>query len=120
MYTANDVFTVLRSYADMEGYTMEQLMPACSDGLFWVNRRLRDGVSENDPLILKTAGAMAHFFFFLKRLAEPDKYQNYKVGDVTVKQEPLKLFQFEKELRQQALADACPILKDCGFYCRGK
>ena len=120
MYTADNVYSVLTAYSDMEGYTRQQLMPSCTDGLNWVNARLCEGVDENDPLILSTAGAMAHFFFFLKRLTEPDKYQNYKVGDVTVKQEPLKLFQFEKELRNQAIADACTILKDCGFYCRGK
>lgn len=120
MYTADNVCSVLAAYSDMEGYTSQQLMPSCNDGLNWVNTRLRDGVDENDPLILTTASAMAHFFFFLKRLTEPEKYQNYKVGDVTVKQEPLKLFQFEKELRSQAIADACTILRDCEFYCRGK
>ena len=120
MYTVSDVFNTLKEYSDMEGYTEDQIMPSCSDGLAWVVRHLKDGVDENNPLILSTAAAMAHFYFFLKRLCEPEKYQNYKVGDITVKQEPLKLLQFEKELRKQAIADACSILKDCGFYCRGK
>lgn len=120
MYTAYDVYESLMRYSDMDGYTDDQMFPSCEDGLSWVNRHLKDGVDEKDPLILSTAAAMAHFFFFLKRLCEPEKYQNYKVGDITVKQEPLKLLQFEKEIRKQALADACSILKDCGFYCRGK
>ena len=120
MYTANDVLNSLKKYADTDGYKTEQMLPSCNDGLTWVVQRLKEGVDENDPLILSTAAAMAHFYFFLKRLCEPDKYQNYKVGDVTVKQEPLKLLQFEKEMRKQAIADACSILKDCGFYCRGK
>lgn len=120
MYTAENVCSVLKAYEDMEGYTDEQLMPSCLNGLNWVNERLKSGVDESNPLILTTAAALAHFFFFIVRLAESDKYQNYKVGDVTVKQEPLKLFQFEKELRKQAIADACSILKDCGFYCRGR
>lgn len=120
MYTANDVFSVLSAYADTDGYTPAQMLPCCSDGLAWVNKRLRDGVDEEDPLILSTAAAIAHYFFFLRRLTEPDKYQNYKVGDITIRQEPCKLLEFEKELRRQALADACSILKDCGFYCRGK
>ena len=120
MYDVVDVYNTLMTYSDMDGFNAGQLHTSCEDGLNWVNTRLREGVDENDPLILTTAGAMAHFFFFLKKLTEPDKYQNYKVGDVTVKQEPLKLFQFEKELRSQAIADACTILRDCEFYCRGK
>lgn len=120
MYTAENVCSVLKAYADMADYTEEQLMPSCSNGLNWVNARLKSGVDESDPLILTTAAALAHFFFFIVRLAEPDKYENYKVGDVTVKQEPLKLFRFEKQIREQAIADASTILKDCGFYCRGR
>ena len=120
MYNYVDVYNSLMAYSDMDGYDEEQVLPSCEDGLAWVNRHLKDGVDEKNPLILSTAAAMAHFYFFLKRLCEPEKYQNYKVGDVTVKQEPLKLLQFEKEIRKQAIADACSILKDCGFYCRGK
>ncbi len=120
MYNVLDVYNALMEYSDMEGFNAGQLHPSCQDGLTWVNNHLKEGVDENNPLILSTAAAMAHFFFFLKRLCEPEKYQNYKVGDITVKQEPLKLLQFEKEIRKQALADACSILKDCGFYCRGK
>lgn len=120
MFTADDVYSALSAYADMEGYTEEQLIPVCSDGLAWVNKRLRSDADENDLLIVTTAAAIAHFFFFIKRLTEPEKYQNYKVGDVTVNQDPVKQFQLEKEIRKQAIADACSILKDCGFYCRGK
>lgn len=120
MYTADNVCFKLRDYADMSDFTNTQLLPSCQTALAWVNARLKSGVDENDPLILTTAVALAHYFFFICRLSDPDKYESYKVGDVTVRKEPLKLFQIENELRKQAIADAAPILKDCEFYCRGR
>lgn len=120
MYTADDVCFKLCDYADMSAFSNNQLMPSCINALNWVNARLKSGVDEDDPLILSTAVALAHYFFFICRLSDPDKYESYKVGDVTVRKEPLKLYQIENELRRQAIADASPILKDCGFYCRGR
>lgn len=120
MYTADNVCFALRTYADMGSYSNDELMPSCKNGLNWVNARLRSGVDESDPLILTTAVALAHYFFFVCRLSDPDKYESYKVGDVTIRKDANKLFQIEKDMRNQAIADASSILTDCGFYCRGR
>ncbi|MBQ8502685.1 MAG: hypothetical protein IJ491_00205 [Clostridia bacterium] len=119
MISVNDVYTLLSSYSDVEDATEEQLLPCCQDGLNWVLKRLRETADEDDPLITETAAAIAHFYFFVRRLTEMDKYESYKVGDMTISQNPQKQYLTEKELRHQAIANAAPILKDGGFYFRG-
>lgn len=116
MFTVSDVFSALSSYADTADFTEEQLQSSCEDGLNWVLRRLKDGVSDTEPLILETAAAMAHFYFYIRRLTEPDKYESYKVGDMTISQRPEKQFQTEREMRDLAIANASEILKDGGFH----
>ena len=120
MYTADNLLLALREYIELYSFSNDQLLPSCKKGLNWVYARLRSGVDEDDPLILSTAVSLAHFFFYAFRLSDPDKYESYKVGDVTVRKDALKLLQIEKEMRDQAIADAAPILKDCEFYCRGR
>ena len=120
MYTADNVLFALREYVELYSFSNDQLLPSCKKGLNWVYARLRSGVDEDDPLILTTAVALAHYFFFVCRLSDPDKYESYKVGDVTIRKDANKLFQIEKDMRNQAIADASSILTDCGFYCRGR
>lgn len=115
MIQTSDVLTELMNYADIEGYSESQLYPSCERGLQYVLGRLRNGVDTNNVLITHTAAAMAHFFFFMCRLAEPDKYASYKAGDLTVTRNIEKEFEFEKNLKNQALAAASEILKDGGF-----
>lgn len=115
MIQTSDVLTELMNYADIEGYSESQLCPSCERGLLWVQNKLREGVDEDNVLITHTAAALAHFFFFLCRLAEPDKYATYKAGDMSVSRNIEKEFEFEKNLRKEAIAAASEILKDGGF-----
>ncbi len=119
MITANDVLAVLRSNYDTADYPETDLLYSCEYGLSWVNARLKKGVKDSDPLIKHTACAVAHFDFFVRTLTEPEKYESYRVGDVTVNCNPEKALEREKMLRDAALADASSILEDGGFYCCG-
>lgn len=119
MITADDVLTTLCSNYDTSGYPQEDLLSCCETGLSWVKRRLKKGVSESDPLIKQTAAAVAHFHFFIRTLTEPEKYESYRVGDITVNSDPSKALEREKMIRDNALADAASILVDGGFYCSG-
>lgn len=120
MITANDVLTVLRSNYDTSDYPLEELLSCCNAGLDWVNERLRPGITEDNPLITRTAAAVAHFHFFVKTLAEPDKYESYRVGDLSVTNNPSKALERETALRDYAIAQAASILIDGGFFCSGK
>ena len=116
MISVNDVFVRLSAYSDMSEFNEDDLLPSCEDGLSWVTRRLRPTADENDPLIAITAAAIAHFYFYLRRLTETDKYDSYKIGDITVNQDPHRQYQIEKDMRREAIANASSILKD-GEFC---
>lgn len=120
MITANDVLTVLRSNYDTADYPLEDLLSCCDTGLDWVLRHLRSGVAPDNPLITRTAAAVAHFHFFIRTLSEPEKYESYRVGDLSVTNNPSKALERETHLRDFAIADAASILIDGGFFCSGK
>ena len=119
MTQVSDVLDLLMNYADIEGYSSEQLLPSCERGLQWVKERLRSGVAAQDFLVCSTAAALAHYFFFLCRMSEPDKYETYTAGDMTVRRNIEKEFLYETEIKNQAIAAASTILEDGGFYFGG-
>ncbi len=120
MINVSDVYTVLCTYESSKGYTGEELFPCCEQGLQWVKENLRDSADENSPLIVSTAAAVADFILFLKKQTETDSYESYKVGDMTVRRNAEKELRVAERKRDLAIARAHSILKDGGFYCRGK
>lgn len=119
MTEVSDVLTCLQSYADTEDCTAEQLMPFCERGLLWVQSRLRPEADRESPLISAAAAAVAHYFFFLTRLTETDRYESFTAGDMTVRRNTEKEIRTEERARNEALAAASSVLKDGGFFCRG-
>lgn len=116
MTEVSNVLTCLMKYADTEGFTAEQLTPCCERGLLWVNERLRPGADRESPLIPHTAAALAHYFFFLARLTEADRYESFTAGDMTVKRSTESELKLEERIRDEAIAAASSILTDGGFY----
>lgn len=115
MISVADVYNALTLYSDTEGFSESQLTSFSEMGLSFVKRRLKDGVDESDPLILKTAGIVAHYYFFVGTVGSSDKYESYKAGDMTISRNITKELQFEKEVLIGALADAASILTDREF-----
>ena len=120
MINISDVYAELCSYESTAGYTSDILLPCCEQGLQWVKENLRDTADEDSPLIVSTATAIAEFHFFLKKQAETDSYENYKVGDMTVSRNPEKELKIAERKLSLAIARAYSILKDGGFFCRGQ
>ena len=119
MITSSDVLNELCRNYDTSDYPQEDLLACCETGIRWVNARLKPGVDKKDPLVTQTAAAVAHYHFFVKTLTEPEKYESYRVGDITINSDPSKALEREKAIRDNALADAASILVDGGFYCCG-
>lgn len=117
MITANDVLTVLRSNYDTVDFPEDELLSCCELGLSYINEKLRSGVSADNPLIAETAVAVAHYHFFVRTMANPEKYESYRVGDITVNNSPTKALQREILIRDEAIARAHTILEDGGFAC---
>lgn len=119
MTQVSDVLTCLMSYADMESYTPEQLKTSCERGLIWVYGQLRPGTNKRNPLVIHTAAAVAHYYFFLSRLTEADKFEAYTAGDMTVRRNLEKEMSFASRIKDEAIAAASSILTDGGFFFRG-
>lgn len=115
MASVTDVYNILASYGDAQGYSEEQLTQCAEKGLQWVTARLKDGTDETDPLIAETAAVIAHYFFFVRHLCDSDKYESYKAGDMAISRDLKKELQFEQEVRAEAIAAAAHLLKDGGF-----
>ena len=115
MISAADVCNALKNYSDTEGFSESQLSSFAEAGLSFVKGRLREGVDENHPLILRTATVVAHYNFFLGTISSSDRYESYKAGDMTVRRSISKEFQIEKEVMLNALCEAAEILTDKGF-----
>ncbi len=120
MINVSDVYAALCTYESSKGYTGEELFPCCEEALTWVKENLRDSADENSPLIALTAAAIADFLWFLKKQTETDSYESYKVGDMTVSRNIERELLVAERKRDIAIARAHSILKDGGFYCRGK
>lgn len=119
MTEVSDVLACLMNYADMDSFTAEQLQSSCERGLLWVYGNLKPGADKGSPLIPHTAAAMAHYYFFLSRLTETDKYESYTAGDMTIKRNLEKEMKMETRIKDEAIAAASSILKDGGFFCCG-
>ncbi|MBR6568785.1 MAG: hypothetical protein IKK60_09080 [Clostridia bacterium] len=119
MPDVSDVLSCLMKYADLATYFPEQLQNYCERGLKWVEDNLKPGADKESPLIVPTAAAVAHYYFFLTRFSETDKYEAYTAGDMTVRRNIEKEMSFEVRIRDEALAAAKEILRDGGFLFRG-
>ena len=119
MINVSDVYAALCSYESVKGFTSQELLPCCSQGLSWVMANLRSTADEDDPLIVSTAAALADFYFFLKRQGESEAYESYKVGDMTVRRNAEKELDLAERKRDLAIARASSILTDGGFYFSG-
>ncbi len=116
MVDVSDVLNCLMNYADTEPYNATQLQPSCERGLAWVENNLRVGADRESPLIVHTAAALAHYYFTLMRLTETDRYEAFTAGDMTVRRNPEREMKSEIRARDEAVAAACSILKDGGFF----
>ena len=115
MINISDVYAALCTYESVKGYSSEELLPCCCQGLDWVMENLRETADEDDPLIIHTAAALADFYFFLKKHCETDSYDSYKVGDMTISRNAEKQLKLAERKRDLAIARAFRILKDGGF-----
>lgn len=116
MADVSDVLTCLKGYADMEPYSDTQLQPSCERGLAWVKNNLKPGTDEESPLIVHTAAAVAHYYFFLMRFSETDRYESFTAGDMTVRRNLDRELSFETRARDEAIAAAASIMRDGGFF----
>ena len=116
MVEAIDVCALLKEHADLEDFSVTELLPVCKRALCFVSELLRDEADLDSPLVAETAAAEARFRLFHKKLSESDRFKSYKAGDMTLQRDIEKEFLLEREMRDEAFARATRILKDGGFF----
>ena len=113
---ATQVLAILRDNRLFDDVPQETLLRESVRALGMVKTHLRDTADPNDPRVALTAAALARFRLFCSMLEGGERFASYRAGDVTIARDLKAEFAMEQQLRQQALLDAVPILKDGGFF----
>ena len=113
---ATQVLAVLRGIRLFDEIPEQVLLLESVRALGEVKEQLRDGADDSDPCVAQTAAALARYRLFCNMLEGGDRFSSYKAGDITIARDLKAEFALERQLRQQALLDAVPILKDGGFF----
>lgn len=116
MISADKVYDYIVSGGVYAEASDDKIRASCRQAVDWLARHLKETADSESDLALRTAAAMARFYIFVINMGESRSYENFKVGDMTVKRDLQKEYEIEKELRTRALCDAAEILKDGGFY----
>ena len=120
MFDALEVCAQLKRYAVFENLDAKDILPEAQYALDFVMANLKSDADPENPLVMRTAVAVAKFELFKKSLGESERFRSYKAGDITIQKEPTKEFETEKSIFDSALAAASGILKDGGFVFVGR
>ena len=113
---ATQVLAILRGIRLFDEIPAQVLLEESVRALGAVLEQLRDDAQKSDPRVAQTAAALARYQLFCNMLEGGDRFSSYKAGDITIARDLKAEFELERQLRQQALLDAVPILKDGGFF----
>ena len=113
---ATQVLAILRDNRLFDETDEGVLLRACVRALGETKERLRDGVDESDPRVAQTAAALARYALFCAMLDSGERFSSYRAGDITIQRDLKAEFAAEQALRDEALTQAAPILRDGGFF----
>lgn len=117
MIQPSDVYSSLCAIAIVP-FEEAEVLPLCTSALNEILSRLRDDVSEDNPLIVQTAAAVAYYNCCLKSVSEKSGNQYFKAGDLTVRNNVADEISVAQTIRDNALIRAADILKDNRFVFR--
>ena len=113
---ATQVLAILRDNRLFDETDEGVLLRAAVRALGEVKEKLRAGVDESDPRIAVTAAALARYRLFFDMLESGERFSSYRAGDITIQRDLKAEFNAEQALRDDALTQAAPILRDGGFF----
>ena len=113
---ATQVVALLRDNRLFEETDEGVLLRAAVRALGAVKDRLRNDVADTDVRIAVTAAALARYQLFADSLESAERFSSFRAGDLTIQRDLKAEYAAERALRDEALAQAAPILKDGGFF----
>ncbi len=113
---ATQVLAILRDNRLFDETDEGVLLRAAVRALGEVKEKLRPGADESDPRVAVTAAALARFRLFSELTENGGRFAGFKAGDITVSRNLKAEFETERALRDEALINAAPLLRDGGFF----
>ena len=118
MITQWSVLALLRQLLPLSEEEAADALPLCLTALEQVRARLRDGISMEDGRIARAAAGIAFYTLAVRRVSVDDGVTSFKAGDVSIGRSSAQALAFARSVRDEALADASPVLRDEGFVFR--
>ena len=110
-----NVLESLKQITDLDEEGATAALPLCHSGLEEIKVRLRDDADPNDPRVISAAAALAFYKMTLRRIDSNEAVTSFKAGDVTVTKSPSAMLEGAVKIRDDALINILPLVKDEGF-----
>lgn len=110
--------TVFEKVCEITGDTDDALMPFCENAAAVINGKMRTDVNASDIRLLTAAASVAYSDYLLVQNVVDGDIGSVKAGDITVSRNSSSVYDFARNFREKALADAAGLLIDCEFIFR--
>ncbi len=104
----------LLTHLDGEGAVSEAL-PLCKSAAETVMRRVKSNADPSDQRLVRAAAAIAFYDLTLLNSSDEDATSSFKAGDVTVSRSPSLLLEKASLIKNEAIINALPLLRDEAF-----
>ena len=91
------------------------LITLCRAAVDELQPRIRDDADPDDPRLLRAAAGIACMLCACRSDGEESDVSYFKAGDVTIRREKEDALRVARELRDEGLRQALPLLRDDAF-----
>ena len=109
------VLARFRQLAPVDNEEAEKFLPLCIINLERILAQLSEKADKEDVRIIHAAAALTYYDYALKSSAEQDTLTSFKAGDITVSKSASTLTDSAEKIKQDALLEIVPLLKDTNF-----
>jgi hypothetical protein len=112
------VLAVLNRYRDTSSDGEQAALAACSAAIEQITARLRPGADDSDPRLAGAAAGLALRALAAKEALSSGGARRVRAGDVEMETNSASLMRYAREVCDELLAAAAPLLADSGFVFR--
>ncbi len=115
MTTSWNVLARFRQLIDIDDTEAEKILPLCVVNLQRIQAQLRSDVNQDDVRIAEAAAALTYYDYAIKLSSETDDVTSFKAGDITVSKSVSSLTENAEKMKNSALLELVPLMKDTNF-----
>lgn len=114
-----NVLNRLCQFISIDEEEVENALPLCVVNMKKIEIKLREDADKNDIRICEAAACMSYYDYVLKLSSQEDNITSFKAGDVTITRSVKSLLEQATTLKNEALKELIPLLKDNNFvFCQ--